>query len=85
MLSEVKTMYIGSKPLASYLQACYVAQNKGAKELKLIARGKPILTVINVASILQRNGGIITDIVIGSEKKPKYPGFVSTIEIEVLF
>jgi len=59
MPETVKTLYIGNKLLPSYLQAVYVAQNKGVKELKLIARGKPILRAINVASILQRNGGRI--------------------------
>ena len=83
MSETVKTIYVGNKPLPSYLQACYFAQNKGAKELRIVARGRPILTAINVVSILQRNGGIIRDIVIGSMKKTDYPGYVSTIQIDL--
>ena len=83
MGETVRTIYIGNKPFPSYLQAVYFAQEKGAKEIKLIARGRPILTAINVASILQRNGGRVNSIVIGSVKKPDYPGYASTIEIEI--
>ena len=78
---QEKIIYIGNKPLANYLQACYVARQKGIKEFKLVAMGIPILTAINVASILQRNGSKINNILIGCEKKPNYPGYVSTIEI----
>ena len=83
MNESVRTIYVGNKPLPSYLQAVYVAQNKGAKEIKIIARGRPVLNAINLASIMQRNGGIIRDIEIGSEKKPNYPGYASTIQIEL--
>ena len=76
-------IYVGNKPLGSYLQACYIEQQKGTKQLKLVARGLPILTAVNVASILQRNNSRITDIQIGCEKKPNYPGFVSTIKISI--
>ena len=82
LMSE-KTIYIGRKPLPNYLQACYVVQQKGFKELKLVAMGIPILTAINVASILQRNGSRILDVQIGSEKKLNYPGYVSTIQINI--
>ena len=85
MNETVGTIYVGNKPLPSYLQAVYFAQERGAKEVKLIARGRPILTAIDVASILQRNGGIIRDIEIGSIKKPDYPGYASTIEIDLEF
>lgn len=76
-----KTIYIGNKPRGNYLQACYVAREKGVKELTIMARGTNILTGINVASILQRNGSKILDVQIGCEKKSNYPGFVSTIQI----
>ena len=82
-MPEIRTMYIGNKPIGNYLQACYITQQNGVKELKLIARGRPVLTAINVTAILQRNGGKINSIEIGSEKKKNYPGYVSTIEIEI--
>lgn len=85
MNESVRTIYVGNKPLPSYLQACYFAQEKGAKEVRILARGRSILTAINVASILQRNGGKINSIEIGSEKKKNFPGFVSTVEIELEF
>ena len=78
-----RTIYIGNKPLANYLQACYVAQQNGVRQLVFRARGRPILTAINVASIMQRNGSKITDIKIGCEKKPNYPGYVSIIQINI--
>ena len=84
MSETIRTMYIGHKPLSAYLQACYFTLEKeNVKELRLLAMGRSILTAINVASILQRNGGKINSIGIGSEKKKNYPGYVSTIEIEI--
>ena len=80
---QEKIIYIGNKPLAKYLQACYIVQQKGIKEINLVAMGIPILTAINVASILQRNGSKITDIQIGYKKRTNHPGFVSTIQINI--
>lgn len=83
MSETVHTIYVGHKPLPTYLQAIHYAQERGAKELRILARGRPILTAIDVVSILQRNGGVITGIQIGSVKKPDYHGYVSTVEITV--
>ena len=83
MSETIKTIYIGNKPLDSYLQACYFAQERGATQVKLVARGRPILTAIDVASILQRNGEKINNVEIDSIKKLNYPGYVSTVEISV--
>ena len=78
-----RIIYVGNKPLINYLQACYIARQKGIEEIKLIARGNPILTAINVASILQRNGSKIVEVQIGCEKKPNYHGYASNIEITI--
>ena len=83
MSETVHTIYVGNKLLTFYLQACYFAQNKGAKELRIVARGRPILTAINLVSVLQRNGGIVRSIEIGSERRLDYRGYVSTIKIDL--
>ena len=82
-LLETKTICIGSKPISAYLQAVYISQERGAKYLVFKARGRNILRCIDVASILQRNGGAIRDVVIGSEKIPNDHRHVSTIQIEL--
>ena len=82
-MSETKIICIGSKPISAYLQAVYIAQQNGAKEIRLLARGRLILTAIDVASILQRNGGKVNNVEIGSIKKLNYPGYASTIEINI--
>ena len=82
-LSETKTICIGSKPISSYLQAVYISQENGANRLVFKARGRNILRCIDVASILQRNGGAIRYVEIGSQRIPDFHGYVSTIEISV--
>lgn len=88
--SEENMVFIGRKPTMSYVLACVIQFNQGAKEVIIVARGRAISKAVDVAEIVRQRflpegvklGKITTGTEIigtGDDKRN-----VSTIEIQLL-
>jgi DNA-binding protein len=84
---EEDVIYIGKKPLMSYVLAVITQFGAGNKQVRIKARGRAISRAIDVANIVMRrfvNDAKIKAINVGSEEKINQQGkktYVSTIEI----
>lgn len=85
---DTNEIFIGSKPFMSYVNAVKTQIHKGQKEIILKARGRPILTAVNVSEFIERVNEdiIISSVGIGnssfmSNDEPSKKITVSTIEI----
>ena len=90
MSREPNTVYIGSKPVMSYVLAVITSfSGSDAKEITLKARGRAITTAVDVAEVTKRRflkELEIGKISIGTEEMPPREGegrprMVSTMEI----
>ena len=88
MSTDANIVYIGRKPVMSYVLALMMHLNTpNAKEVVLKARGRSITTAVDVAEIARRrfmDRLIITNIEIGTEELPQdegAPRAVSTMDI----
>jgi DNA-binding protein len=88
MSEEENVIYIGRKPVMSYVLAVITYFNMpNAKEVVLKARGRAITTAVDVAEITRRrfmDKAKISNIEIGTEELPEEGGrtrAVSTMEI----
>ncbi len=88
MSEEDNVIYIGRKPVMSYVLAVITYFNMpDAKEVVLKARGRAITTAVDVAEITRRrfmDKAKISNIEIGTEELPEEGGrtrAVSTMEI----
>jgi DNA-binding protein len=88
MLTDANVVYIGRKPVMSYVLALMIYLNTlNAKDVVLKARGRSITTAVDVAEISRRrflNRLTITNIAIGTEELPQEGGTtraVSTMQI----
>ncbi len=88
MSSEPNVIYIGNKPVMSYVLAVITSFSApDTKEVTLKARGRAITTAVDVAEITKRRfmkGLDVNGIDIGTEEIPQEAGgvrAVSTIEI----
>ena len=88
MSEEENIIYIGRKPVMSYVLAVITYFNMpNAKEVVLKARGRAITTAVDVAEITRRrfmDKAKISNIEIGTEELPEEGGrtrAVSTMEI----
>ncbi|MGQ9679187.1 MAG: DNA-binding protein Alba [Candidatus Bathyarchaeia archaeon] len=84
-MSNNESIFIGSKPIMSYVTAVITALRK-ADEVKVLARGRAITNAVDVVELTKRN--FMTDIIvnsisIGTEKISQGNNVrnVSTIEI----
>lgn len=84
-MSNNESIFIGSKPIMSYVTAVITALRK-ADEVKILARGRAITNAVDVVELTKRN--FMTDIIvnsisIGTEKISEGNDVrnVSTIEI----
>jgi DNA-binding protein len=84
---EEDVVYIGKKPLMSYVLAVITQFGAGNKQVRIKARGRAISRAIDVANIVMRrfvSEAKIKAINVGSEEKVNQQGkktYVSTIEI----
>ncbi len=83
---EDNVVYIGKKPIMSYVLAVITQFGSGQKEVKIKARGRAISRAVDVAQIVKRriNQDIkVKHIEIGSEERESQgkKTYVSTIEI----
>ena len=84
---EEDAIYIGKKPLMSYVLAVITQFGAGNKQVKIKARGRAISRAVDVANIVMRRfvqDAKIKNINIASEEKVNQQGkktYVSTIEI----
>ena len=84
---EEDVVYIGKKPLMSYVLAVITQFGAGNKQVRIKARGRAISRAVDVANIVMRR--FVSDVKIktinvGSEEKVNQQGkktYVSTIEI----
>jgi DNA-binding protein len=88
MSTDTNVVYIGRKPVMSYVLAILMHLNRpNAKDVVLKARGRSITTAVDVAEITRRRFMerlSITNIEIGTEELPQDGGStraVSTINI----
>jgi len=83
------TIFIGQKPLMSYVTAVVMQLNSGSKEVAVKARGRMISQAVDVVEVCRRrffsNKLNITEIKIGTEVlgEEGQPRNVSTIEIKL--
>jgi len=83
------TIYIGQKPLMSYVTAIVMQFNSGSKELSVKARGRMISQAVDVVEVCRRRFFAdklnITEIAIGTEVlgEEGQKRNVSTIEIKL--
>jgi DNA-binding protein len=84
---EEDVIYIGKKPLMSYVLAVITQFGAGNKQVRIKARGRAISRAVDVANIVMRrfvSEAKIKSINVGSEEKVNQQGkrtYVSTIEI----
>jgi DNA-binding protein Alba len=86
-VKEEDVVYIGKKPLMSYVLAVITQFGAGNKQVRIKARGRAISRAIDVANIVMRR--FVTDakikaINVGSEERVNQQGkktYVSTIEV----
>jgi DNA-binding protein len=88
MSREPNTIFIGNKPVMSYVLAVITSFSApDTKEVTLKARGRAITTAVDVAEITKRRfmkGLDVSGITIGTEEIPQEAGgvrAVSTVEI----
>jgi DNA-binding protein len=83
------TIFIGQKPLMSYVTAIVMQFNSGSKEIAVKARGRMISQAVDVVEVCRRRffaGNLnITEIKIGTEVlgEEGQPRNVSTMEIKL--
>ncbi len=86
-MTENSVVFIGNKQFMNYVTGVMMDFNKGAKEVKIKARGKYISKAVDVAEVTHNrflSDVEVKDIKIGSEEFKKDSGKevrVSTIEI----
>lgn len=80
-------VFIGSKPVMSYVLACITQLNEGNNDLILKARGRAISRAVDTAEIIRHRfvtDAVIKDIIISTEQIERSEGGtanVSAIEI----
>ncbi len=76
-------VYIGNKPINSYVMACVNQFNKGDPEIVLKARGRAISRAVDVAEVLKRlflkDVIVVTNIAINTEEVQNREGRTSNI------
>jgi DNA-binding protein len=86
---EQNVVYIGSKPVMSYVLACITQLNEGTQDLVLKARGRAISRAVDTAEIIRNRfvtDAKIADIQISTEQIERSEGGtanVSAIEIVI--
>lgn len=58
-MSERRVIYIGKKPLHSYVRAVVMAMEAGDSSVQLVARGASISRAVDVAEVCRRRNGQI--------------------------
>ena len=86
---DEKVVFIGIKPVMSYVIACLTSFSTGGKEVCVKARGRSISTAVDTIEVLRRSfvkDLKIKEIKIGTEEVTREQGKsnVSTIEITVV-
>ena len=64
MMSKENVVYIGTKPVMSYVLAVVTQMNNGTSEVMLKARGRSISRAVDVAEIVRNK--FITDLELGA-------------------
>tara|TARA_A100001037_G_scaffold127533_1_gene115478 strand:- start:815 stop:1129 length:315 start_codon:yes stop_codon:yes gene_type:complete len=61
-MSDVRTIYVGSKPIHAYVAAVLRAMQNGDRKVELVARGGAIRTAVDTAEICRRRNGNIASL-----------------------
>jgi DNA-binding protein len=70
-MESVNTIYIGRKPVMSYVMAVMTAMRNDETEAVLVARGRAISTAVDVAEVVRNqflSDLVVKDISIGTEE-----------------
>lgn len=81
------TVFIGGKPVMSYVLAVVTQFNNQSPEVKIKARGRAISKAVDVAEIVKNRfvkGSAITGIDIGTERLTGENGEVNVSTIEII-
>ena len=87
--ADGNVVFIGSKPVMSYVLACITQLNEGNQDLVLKARGRAISRAVDTAEIIRNRfvtDAVIKDIKISTEEIERSEGGtanVSAIEITI--
>ena len=89
MAAEAGVVFVGNKPVSSYVLAAVTQFSSGSKKVVLKARGRAISRAVDAAELVRRFLGEKVkygNITIGSERvgEPGKERQVSTIEIELV-
>jgi DNA-binding protein len=70
-MESINTIYIGRKPVMSYVMAVMTAMRDEKSEAVLVARGRAISTAVDVAEVVRNqflSDLVVKDISIGTEE-----------------
>lgn len=70
-MESINTIYIGRKPVMSYVMAVMTAMRDEKSEAMLMARGRAISTAVDVAEVVRNqflSDLVVKDITIGTEE-----------------
>ncbi len=83
-MTEPRDIFVGSKPLHSYVNAVRTIMSEGERSIRLVARGRNIQMAVDAAEVCRRRAGIIAgklpddikicDVEIDTETMPRDDG-----------
>ncbi len=86
--TQSNVVFIGSKPVMSYVLACITQLNEGNNDLILKARGRAISRAVDTAEIIRHRfvtDAVIKDIIISTEQIERSEGGTANVSaIEIL-
>jgi DNA-binding protein len=86
-----RDIFIGSKPLHSYINAVRTTMSEGERVIRLVARGRNISMAVDVAEVCRRRAGIIagklpedidvSDVELATETFPRDDGGTRNVSV----
>lgn len=90
-MPDPRDIFIGSKPLHSYVNAVRTSMSEGERVIRLVARGRNITMAVDVAEVCRRRAGIIagklpedidvTDVELATEELPRDDGGTRNVSV----
>lgn len=86
-----RDIFVGSKPLHSYINAVRTTMSEGERVIRLVARGRNINMAVDVAEVCRRRAGIIagklpedidvSDVELATEALPRDDGGTRNVSV----
>ncbi|MDP6640706.1 MAG: hypothetical protein QF817_06515 [Candidatus Poseidoniaceae archaeon] len=90
-MSEARDIFVGSKPMHSYVNAVRTTMANGERIIRLVARGRNIQMAVDVAEVCRRRAGIIagklpediviSDVEVDTEELPREDGGTRNVSV----